>query len=48
MTGHADRKYRNEACDRFKVDSCVAGPLSADDLIRLLRKRLPAEVQPTM
>jgi CheY-like chemotaxis protein len=49
MTGlYTDRKYRNEAYDYFKVDDYVAKPLAVDDLMQLLRKHLPAEVQPTM
>lgn len=49
MTGlYTDRKYRNEALDYFKVDDYVAKPLAVDDLIRLFKKYLPQEVQPTM
>ena len=49
MTGlYTDRKYRNEAFDYFKVDDYVAKPLAVEDLMQLLRKHLPAEVQPTM
>jgi CheY-like chemotaxis protein len=46
MTGlYTDRKYRNEAFSHFKVDDYVAKPLAVDDLMRLLRKHLPTEVQ---
>ena len=49
MTGlYTDRKYRNEALDYFKVDDYVAKPLAVDDLIKLFKKHLPQEVQPTM
>jgi CheY-like chemotaxis protein len=49
MTGlFTDRKYRNEAVDYFNVDDYVAKPLAVGDLMRLLRKHLPAEIQPTM
>ncbi len=49
MTGlYTDRKSRNEAFDYFNVDDYVAKPLAVGDLIKLLRKHLPAEVQPTM
>jgi DNA-binding response OmpR family regulator len=49
MTGlYTDRKYRNEALDYFKVDDYVAKPLAVDDLIKLFKKHLPQDVQPTM
>jgi CheY-like chemotaxis protein len=49
MTGlYTDRKYRNEALDYFKVDDYVAKPVAVDDLIKLFKKHLPQEVQPTM
>jgi CheY-like chemotaxis protein len=49
MTGlYTDRKYRNEALDYFKVDDYVAKPVAVDDLIKLFKKHLPQEMQPTM
>ena len=49
MTGlYTDRKYRNEALSYFKVDDYVAKPVAVDDLIKLMKKHLPQEVQPTM
>jgi DNA-binding response OmpR family regulator len=49
MTGlYTDRKYRNEALSYFKVDDYVAKPLAVDDLINLMKKHLPQDVQPTM
>ena len=49
MTGlYTDRKYRIEALTYFKVDDYVAKPVAVDDLIRLMKKHLPQEVQPTM
>jgi DNA-binding response OmpR family regulator len=49
MTGlYTDRKYKNEAFSYFKVDDYVAKPLAVDDLMGLLKKHLPQDVQPTM
>ncbi|MEA2569083.1 MAG: hypothetical protein QOI24_1084 [Acidobacteriota bacterium] len=49
MTGlYTDRKYRAEALSYFKVDDYVAKPLAVDDLIRLMKKHLPQDVQATM
>lgn len=49
MTGlYTDRKYRNEALSYFKVDDYVAKPVAVDDLIKLMKKHLPQDVQPTM
>jgi DNA-binding response OmpR family regulator len=49
MTGlYTDRKYRAEALSYFKVDDYVAKPLAVDDLIKLMKKHLPQDVQPTM
>jgi CheY-like chemotaxis protein len=49
MTGlYTDRKYRAEALSYFKVDDYVAKPVAVDDLIKLMKKHLPQEVQPTM
>jgi CheY-like chemotaxis protein len=49
MTGlYTDRKYRNEALTYFKVDDYVAKPVAVDDLIKLMKKHLPQDVQPTM
>jgi CheY-like chemotaxis protein len=49
MTGlYTDRKYRAEALSYFKVDDYVAKPLAVDDLIKLMKKHLPADVQQTM
>lgn len=49
MTGlYTDRKYRNEALDYFKVDDYVAKPLAVNDLIKLFKKHLSQDVQPTM
>jgi CheY-like chemotaxis protein len=49
MTGlYTDRKYRNEALSYFKVDDYVAKPVAVDDLIKLMKKHLPQEMQPTM
>jgi two-component system, OmpR family, alkaline phosphatase synthesis response regulator PhoP len=49
MTGlYTDRKSRNEVFDYINVDDYVAKPLAVGDLLQLLRKHLPAEVQPTM
>jgi len=46
MTGrYADESYREEALSRFKVDDCVAKPLAAGDLLRIVKKYLPQEVQ---
>jgi CheY-like chemotaxis protein len=49
MTGlYTDRKYRAEALSYFKVDDYVAKPLAVDDLIKLMKKHLPQDVQATM
>ena len=49
MTGlYTDRKYRTEALSRFKVDDYVAKPVAVDDLIKLMKKYLPQDVQQTM
>ena len=49
MTGlYTDRKYRSEALTRFKVDDYVAKPVAVDDLIKLVKKHLPQDVQQTM
>ena len=49
MTGlYTDRKYRAEALSYFKVDDYVAKPLAVDDLIKLMKKHLPQDAQPTM
>jgi CheY-like chemotaxis protein len=48
ITGlYTDRKYRDEALSYFKVDDYAAKPLSVDDLIKLMKKHLPQEVQPS-
>jgi len=49
MTGlYTDRKDRNEALAYFNVDDYVAKPLAVDDLIKMVKKHLPQDVQPTM
>jgi CheY-like chemotaxis protein len=46
MTGrYADQSYREEALSRFKVDDCIAKPLAVSDLLTIVKKYLPQEVQ---
>jgi CheY-like chemotaxis protein len=48
MTGrYSDRTYRHEAQSRFKVDDCIPKPLVAADLLAMVKKHLPQEVQAT-
>lgn len=46
MTGrYADQTYREEAQSQFNIDDFIAKPLAAGDLLQLIRKHLPQEVQ---
>ncbi|MGH9419178.1 MAG: response regulator, partial [Thermoanaerobaculia bacterium] len=46
MTGrYADPDYRKEAQSQFNVDDCLAKPLAAGDVLQLVKKHLPKEVQ---
>lgn len=46
MTGlYADPVYRKEAQSQFNADDYLPKPLAVEDVIRLLKKHLPLEVQ---
>lgn len=46
MTGRCpDFAWRQEVLPQFKVDDCIAKPLAVGDLIEMVKKHIPQEVQ---